>query len=73
MLSPQGIEVDGFHFLMSEPGVEDAVCGGWPEGDGLSCEGPAQTHGAAKNGDEAMLLYATQKIALGVFECSTVS
>ncbi|GLS36942.1 hypothetical protein GCM10010869_25330 [Mesorhizobium tianshanense] len=63
MLSPQGIKVDDFYFLMSEPGVEDAVCGGWPEG-----EGPALTHGAAKNGDEAMLLYATQKIALGVFE-----
>lgn len=51
---------------MVEPGVEDAVCGGWPEG-----EGPAQTHGAAKNGDDAMLLDATQKIALGVFKLLT--
>ncbi|MER9272331.1 hypothetical protein, partial [Mesorhizobium sp. M0643] len=63
MLSRQDIEVDGFYFLMSEPGVEDTVCGGGPESDGFSCEGPAQTHGAAKNGDEAMLLYAADEIA----------
>ncbi|RUW18194.1 hypothetical protein EOA38_36240, partial [Mesorhizobium sp. M1E.F.Ca.ET.041.01.1.1] len=36
MLSGEGIEVDGFYFLMSEPGVEDAVGGGGAESDGLS-------------------------------------
>ncbi|MDX8481033.1 hypothetical protein RFN28_21610, partial [Mesorhizobium sp. VK24D] len=68
MLSSEGIEVDGFYFLMSEPGVEDAVDGGGAEGDGLSGEGPAQAYGSAENGDEAMLLNAADEIVLGIFE-----
>lgn len=51
----------------SESGVEDTVCGGCLKATDF-LEGSAQTHGAAKNGDEAMLLYATQKIAAGVFK-----
>lgn len=51
-----GLRVDGFYFLVPEPGVEEAVCWGRTEGNGFSGEGFAEAHFAAENRDEAMLL-----------------
>ncbi|TIO46965.1 MAG: hypothetical protein E5X78_34330, partial [Mesorhizobium sp.] len=68
MPSSECIEVDSFYFLMSEPGVEDAVGGGGAQSDRLAGEGPAQAYGSTENGDEAVLLNAADEIVLGIFE-----
>ena len=49
MPSRHSVEVEGFYFLMPEPGVEDAPGRGWSEGEALSGHCPAQAHGSAEN------------------------
>ena len=49
ILSREAIEVDGFHFLMSEPGAEDAVCCSRAKGDRLADDSLAQAYGTAED------------------------
>lgn len=45
----EAIEVDGFHFLMSEPGAEDPVCCSRAKGDRLADDGLAEAYGTAED------------------------
>ncbi|SDI12954.1 hypothetical protein SAMN05428953_101237 [Mesorhizobium muleiense] len=45
----EAIEVDGFHFLMPEPGAEDAVCCSRAKGDRLADDSLAQAYGTAED------------------------
>lgn len=49
ILSREAIEIDGFHFLMSEPGAEDAVCCSRAKGDRLAYDSLAQAYGTAED------------------------
>ena len=49
ILSREAIEVDGFHFLMSEPGAEDAVCCSRAKGDRLADDSLAQVYVTAED------------------------
>src|SRR3954454_11035872 len=68
ILSPSGCEIEGFDFLVSEEGIEDAVFFGRPEGDELSGEGFADLDVTSEQRGRALLLDFAQVIARRVFE-----